>query len=454
MTRRNWVRLDNASNVFLAAMSTSDSKVFRLSAELDVEVDPGLLQQALDVVFDQYVLYHAVLRQGVFWYYLEDSDLRPVVSPDVLPPCDHIYHSGHRELLFRVIHHRNRIILEVLHALSDGFGAFQMFRDLVSVYVALRHPSDFPDLLVSTGVKQPLAADSFREYFHPKPFAEAARPAPLDAGERTPQALESVRQRNPIFTRPRLRGRERVHRVRGTRTPDNRTRVIELEMSARAVLSLARADGVSLTVYLTALFLEAIRRVDTEPEQPARVAVSVPVELRRRFPSDSARNFFATTRLEYNFGAGEEGPGGLARSLNEQLLAQTTPAALEAKLAKLIGFELNPVIRVIPRPLKDFILGSVNRINNRSLTVAMSNLGNIDFPERINQYVGAVFLQVSAARPQFCMVSHGDRLTISFTSPFIETVHQQAFVRSLTQQGVHVVVAASRVTADELEGRR
>ena len=144
----------------------------------------------------------------------------------------------------------------------------------------------------------------------------------------------------------------------------------------------------------------------------------------------------------------------MARSLNEQLLAQTTPAALEAKLAKLIGFELNPVIRVIPRPLKDFILGSVNRINNRSLTVAMSNLGNIDFPERINQYVGAVFLQVSAARPQFCMVSHGDRLTISFTSPFIETAHQQAFVRSLTEQGIHVVVAASRVTADELEDRR
>ena len=85
MSRRTWVRLDNASNIFLAAMSSVDSKVFRLSAEMAEEVDPELLQQALDRVFDQYVLYHSVLRRGIFWYYLEESDLRPRVVPDRRP---------------------------------------------------------------------------------------------------------------------------------------------------------------------------------------------------------------------------------------------------------------------------------------------------------------------------------------------------------------------------------
>lgn len=41
MSRRTWVRLDNASNIFLAAMSSVDSKVFRLSAEMAEEVDPN-----------------------------------------------------------------------------------------------------------------------------------------------------------------------------------------------------------------------------------------------------------------------------------------------------------------------------------------------------------------------------------------------------------------------------
>ena len=45
--RRRWVRLDNASNIFLAARSDVDTKVFRMGAELDHEVDPVLLQEAL-----------------------------------------------------------------------------------------------------------------------------------------------------------------------------------------------------------------------------------------------------------------------------------------------------------------------------------------------------------------------------------------------------------------------
>ena len=84
MTRRAWVRLDNASNIFLAARSDADPKVFRISAEMDHDVDPQLLQEALDATYDRYRLYHAVLRSGVFWYYLQDSDLRPLVTAEEL----------------------------------------------------------------------------------------------------------------------------------------------------------------------------------------------------------------------------------------------------------------------------------------------------------------------------------------------------------------------------------
>ena len=85
--RRRWVRLDNASNIFLAARSDVDTKVFRMSAELDHEVDPELLQEALEATFARFPLYHAVLRRGVFWYYLQDSDLQPVVEEETEPSC-------------------------------------------------------------------------------------------------------------------------------------------------------------------------------------------------------------------------------------------------------------------------------------------------------------------------------------------------------------------------------
>jgi len=139
MTRRTWVRLDNASNIFLAARSETDSKVFRLSAEMDHQVDPHVLQRALDVTYDRYRLYHAVLRRAVFWYYLQDSDLRPVVSADDKPTCAPIYNADRRGLLFRVVYHHQRIVLEVFHALSDGTGALWFLTDLVTEYIRIRY---------------------------------------------------------------------------------------------------------------------------------------------------------------------------------------------------------------------------------------------------------------------------------------------------------------------------
>ena len=118
--------------------------MFRLGAEMDHEVDPALLHKALEETYEKYPLYHAVLRRGVFWYYLQDSDLRPEVTAELTAPCAPIYQADRRTLLFRVMHHRRRISLEVFHALSDGTGALWFLTDLVTAYVRLRFPTEQP----------------------------------------------------------------------------------------------------------------------------------------------------------------------------------------------------------------------------------------------------------------------------------------------------------------------
>ncbi|MGA4507751.1 alcohol acetyltransferase [Propionibacteriaceae bacterium G1746] len=447
--RRAWVRLDNASNIFLASMSSVDTKVFRLSAQLDHDIDPELLQQALDVVFDQYVLYHSVLRRGVFWYYLEESDLRPQVMPETLPPCAHLYRFDRRDLLFRVLYHGPRLSLEVLHVLTDGTGASWVLQDLVAEYLRLKFPDEARRAAEPPGVKQGLVPDSFTQ-FHPRlpqQFAEAAQPAPLGASDQVEDAIGGGRP--PGLARELFGSRKRrVHRVHGTLTPDHRNRVVELTMPVSQVLPIAREHGVSLTVLLTALFLHAVREVDGDAAKGHTMAISVPVDLRQRFASESGRNFFATTRLEFN--EDEADFAQMCTALAGQLKLQTTPAALESKLRKFIGFEHLWVARVLPRPVKDVILGVANWLNSRQLTVAMTNVGRLDFAEDINQHVQAVFIAVSTPHPQFSMISHGDVLTVSFTSAFVETAHQAAFVRGLTGRGVDVRVAASKVNEDEL----
>jgi hypothetical protein len=468
MTRRAWVRLDNASNIFLAARTDADPKVFRLSAELDHDVDPTLLQQALDATYGRYRLYHAVLRRGVFWYYLQDSDLHPVVTAEEQHTCAPLYQVDRRTLLFRVVHYRRRINLEVFHALSDGTGALWFLSDLVTAYVRLRHPEPHPPLEGAdrraneldddaTAPGTDLAVDSFAHYFRPRPGEPAAGPDFSREAAAAALTVEAVAG-SPSGPRRDLRRRQRtprkkVHRVRGTRTPDHRTRAVELTMPARDVLALARAEGVALTMYLTAMFFESVRLSSGGLGGNRTLAATVPVNLRQFFPSASARNFFAAVRVDYTYGDGAEDVGSIGRHLERQFRPKTTPEALEKKLRRFIRFERMPVLRILPRPLKDLLLGLVNRVNNRGLTVAISNMGRVGLPDPAEAHVGRMFLHVSAARPQFCVVSHAGLLTISFSSPFTETGHIREFARMLTARGIDVTVAAARVTEGELAGR-
>ncbi|QPZ37954.1 alcohol acetyltransferase [Paramicrobacterium chengjingii] len=467
-TRRNWVRLDNASNIFLAARSDSDPKVFRISAEMDHDVDPVLLQKALDATYDRYPLYHAVLRRGVFWYYLQDSDLRPRVTGDRQHTCSPIYQADRRNLLFRVMHHRQRVILEIFHALSDGTGALWFLTDLVTSYGALRYPEQptspdpsgagpvAPDDLAQRDAHTPadesaepthgLVADSFAHYFRRRRRHEAPASESDFRNSRARPALGVPRRVGRFFHLPE----KKVYRVRGTRTPDNRTRAVELTMPAHDVLNLARAEEVPLTMFLTALFFESIRLSAGDLGKARTLSASAPVNLRQFFPSTSPRNFFATVRVHHTYGESADDVGTICKQLDAQFGPKVSPEALEKTLRQFIRLEGLLVLRVIPRPLKDVILRLINWGNNRGLSIAVSNLGRVSLPESVDAHVGRMLFHVSAARPQICVMSHAGMLTISFTSPFVETDHIKEFARLLTDRGVAVTVAAARVTEEEL----
>ena len=95
-------------------------------------------------------------------------------------------------------------------------------------------------------------------------------------------------------------------------------------------------------------------------------------------------------------------------------------------------------------------MNTINWFVNRGITVAMSNLGRVELPAPVADHVGRLYFHVSAIRPQVSVISHGDQLTVTFTSPFVETDYQAEFVRHFTDHGIPVEVNATRVTVDEL----
>lgn len=451
METNNWLRLDNASNIFLAARNSVDTKVFRLTVELIDEVDPEILQQALTDIYEKYPLFHSVLRRGIFWYYLEKSDFNPRVQEEQEIPVQPLYQPDEKNFMFRVLFKENRIHLEVFHALTDGTGAMWFFEDLITEYIRLRYQKENKGIYSISSREKADLEDSFNRYFHEKKdrinFGRLADPFKklISLGSKTSKLFV-----NP-FDRP---SSKKIYQVKGTLTPDNRPRIVNMHLPVKNALSLAREMGVSLTIYMTAVFVLATFETREKNGKETTITASIPINLRQLFPSATVRNFFSTTTVEYTFKENEKPDlRAICQELDEQFKPQLEKEALENRLRKYVEFEFIPVARIVLRPVKDLILKGINKLNNRKITLAMSNLGRFNLPEELEKHIENVYFFTSVIRPQFCMISYGDQLNITFTSPYIETDIYRYFVRFLTDKDIDVSLDINKVTKEELNGQ-
>ena len=65
--RKTWYKLDNAAKIIPSSVEGADTRVFRLVCELREEVDPELLQRALDRTLIEFPYMNSCMRRGIFW---------------------------------------------------------------------------------------------------------------------------------------------------------------------------------------------------------------------------------------------------------------------------------------------------------------------------------------------------------------------------------------------------
>ena len=63
-----WYRLDNAAKIFPPSKNKYDPKIFRFSVSLKDDINPEVLQQALDLTKEEYPIFKSVLKKVFFWY--------------------------------------------------------------------------------------------------------------------------------------------------------------------------------------------------------------------------------------------------------------------------------------------------------------------------------------------------------------------------------------------------
>lgn len=410
---KKWVRLDNAAKIFPAAASHANTLVFRYSCELDEPADPAVLQEALDRTISEFDVFQYVMRRGLFWYYLESTDLRPVVREEYRGPCSPLYEPGRRSLLYEVTYYRSTINLEVYHALTDGTGALHFMELLVTKYLSAMHNIPEPATYYDASKTQ-MDDDSFRRFASKN---RAKRPKQVNAFQ-----------------------------VRGLRYSEDRLSVIRGNMSLSKVLQVSRSYGCTLTALLCAALLNAVGSTVPVRMMHKPVVIAVPVNLRKYFPSVSARNFFSIVNIGRTIDPiNPPEIKDLAVWFGKELARQTTLENMSADINAYAGAESHPLARITPLPIKNIVLRYAYMNAQEKASATLSNVGVLRLPSEVERYVRSFSVCNATNKIQACVCSFRDVLSVTFTSPYVSSDIQRVFFRTLTDLGIDVEISANRL---------
>lgn len=411
----DWLKLDNAGKIFPSTSGKRNTSVFRLSCELYENIEPEKLQKSVEITVEEFPHFLSVLRAGAFWHYLESSSIKPEVHEENREICSPIFSKYKQGLLFDVSYYGNRINFEVYHALADGTGALHFLKTLIYNYLTLR----YSELKDNEGLKPQYTApyssrieDGFRKYY-----------------------TKEIRKRS---LKP-----NRAYKIKGNKIVPGTYVCIEGIMACDQILELAKKYDASLTVFLTALLIKAIHKERQKSKENEDIVVTVPVDLRKYFPSETARNFFGNIRVRYNFKKSGEDLYSIIAAIKKEFKRELTEEKLSQRLSRLMSFERHKLLRMIPLFMKNWILKVFRRLSDLEETTVISNVGKVELPDILRTYVKSANVFVGTSGMQLCVCTCENYLSTTFTSVFLETDIQRNFYRSLTGLGVEIEIRSN-----------
>ena len=418
-----WVRLDNAAKIYPAARRKNWSNLFRQSVTLTEDVDVQVLQNALDVTVKRFPSIAARLRKGAFWYYLQQVESAPQIREEYSYPLMFMSNEEMRRCAFRVIAHEDRIAVEFFHSLTDGTGAMIFLKSLTAEYLEQKYGISIP---AEAGVldrrqepQEEELEDSFLKY----------------AGN----VVASRKDTN-------------AWKMRGVPLPGGVLNLTCFRLPVKETLALAHNQGVSLTVFLSAVMMQALMNLQKEKERSFRkrkgIKLLIPVNLRQLFPSKTLRNFAMYTIPEIDPRLGEYTFAEICKVIQHKMGSEITPKHMSTVITTNVNDERNPLVRLIPLPVKNVVMKAIfDSVGERKSCLTLSNLGLVKVPQAMEPYIRRFdfILGVQAAAPYNCgVVSYGDTVYINFIRNTRDAELERHFHLVLRNMGVPVTVESNQ----------
>lgn len=423
---KTWYKLDLSANVYPTLQRKNFSNVYRISLSLTENVQPDVLQKALDKTLSRFPTFQVAIRKGLFWRYLEANHRPgPFVREDIENPCMPMHFKTNNRYLIRIYYYEKRISVEVFHSLSDGAGTLYFLKTLTAVYLRLLG-HDIPN---GDGVLD------INEQPDPEEFEDAY-----------------LRYATSKVSRPRSQGN--AYRIRGTKEAFYTLNIICGVIPVDKLRVVSKGYGVTITEYLNAVLLYALLQKQKE-EKPFRerpVTLAMPVNLRSFFPSKTLRNFISMVYPTIDPRMGNYTFEEILAHVHNYMRYYINPKFLNADIMTNASVQQNPVIRIVPLFIKDFTVRRFyTRVQDGQSSAGLTNVGLTKLPKEMQAYVerfDVLMGQPFSARTNCAIISYQNTLTVNFTSSIKETDVERYFFRKLVQDGIPVKIETNRKLED------
>lgn len=417
---KTWFKLDNAGTVFPGQNTPTWSNVIRASINLKEEVDPEILFKAVKKCLPRFPTMAVRLRNGFFWHYIEKNPEDPVVLPDANNPCLRIKFNENNRFMFRVFYYKNRITLEIFHALTDGFGACVFLNTFTAEYLRMKGydiPVGGMVLDINEEPKAEEIEDSYVKY-----------------------ASKTGKEKIPMF--------KTYHRI-GEKMPKHTSIITTGYIPVDKIKAKAKENGVTITEYLAAILMYLhIQFQKNENNKQKDVCMQIPVNGRNQFNSQTLRNFSVNYNLRIDPNWGDYTFEEVLRHLSLSLRLTNNPKHLAVMFAGNLAIEKNPFMRFIPIVIKDLAVGITFAFAaEKTTTSVFTNVGVVKVPDEMMQHIESFILMPSPGKLNGARVgaaSIGNIMSITFANMYKDTDVEREFFRFLVKQGIPVKIESNK----------
>ncbi|RLI69072.1 MAG: hypothetical protein DRP02_11390 [Candidatus Gerdarchaeota archaeon] len=414
-------RLDSAGKLFTYSSSRKIPCVYRFWAEMKELVDVDILQKALNTTFTRFPYFQVQLTRGLFWHRWKKALYPPRVEKEKKYPCQFIPIRNKNTFPYRIIANQNQIVIEFFHGLTDGNGALQFLRTLITQYLSLKG----------------FTIDNWGDVFLP------GEPVPLEE-------TEYAYRKNFKVGIPKIPKIHRAFHLPFKRENKGVAYVTSGKVNVNDILAIAKKWNCTLTEFLTAIYIDVLQEIMFElPERVRRrrkrhINVMLPIDTRRIIPSKTMRNFITFIAPGIDPRKGRYSFEEIVERVHYYKKRYLNKKYILQQISYYVAIEVNPFVNALPSFLKLLLVKPLYRKMGEELFSAfLTNLGKTNLPPEICNEVKDINI-LPMNHPYFktgCgFITYFNDLNINFVRNIKEDIVEEKFFNKLRFFGLDVKV--------------